>query len=73
VQGLELGIDRFDIQTVKVAGNCCLTLKLARQFICHAIHLFTLLVGLLHDVGHGPFSHLFEREFLPLVLGASNW
>ncbi|RDX67337.1 Deoxynucleoside triphosphate triphosphohydrolase SAMHD1-like protein [Mucuna pruriens] len=47
-QGLELGIDRFDIQTVKLAG-------------------------LLHDVGHGPFSHLFEREFLPQVISGSNW
>ncbi|KAK9272872.1 hypothetical protein L1049_003251 [Liquidambar formosana] len=47
-QGLELGIDRFDIQTVKLAG-------------------------LLHDVGHGPFSHLFEREFLPKVLKGSKW
>ncbi|XP_057769365.1 uncharacterized protein LOC130989400 isoform X2 [Salvia miltiorrhiza] len=47
-QGLELGIDRFDMQTVKLAG-------------------------LLHDVGHGPFSHLFEREFLPKVVLGSEW
>ncbi|KAE8697456.1 HD domain-containing metal-dependent phosphohydrolase family protein isoform 2 [Hibiscus syriacus] len=47
-QGSELGIDQFDVQTVKVAG-------------------------LLHDVGHGPFSHLFEREFLPKVLNGFKW
>lgn len=47
-QGLELGIDNFDIQTVKLAG-------------------------LLHDVGHGPFSHLFEREFLPRVISGYKW
>ncbi|KAM1015163.1 hypothetical protein ACFX1T_044878 [Malus domestica] len=47
-QGSELDIDRFDIQTVKIAG-------------------------LLHDVGHGPFSHLFEREFLPQVRSGSHW
>ncbi|XP_050225736.1 uncharacterized protein LOC126675178 [Mercurialis annua] len=47
-QGLELGIDHFDVQTVKLAG-------------------------LLHDVGHGPFSHLFEREFLPRVTNGAKW
>ncbi|KAJ4838157.1 hypothetical protein Tsubulata_046193 [Turnera subulata] len=50
-QGSELGIEGFDIQTVKLAG-------------------------LLHDVGHGPFSHMFEHEFLPRALknpGDSNW
>ncbi|KAF7819598.1 deoxynucleoside triphosphate triphosphohydrolase SAMHD1-like protein isoform X1 [Senna tora] len=47
-QGMELGIDKFDIQTVKLAG-------------------------LLHDVGHGPFSHLFERNFLPRVISGSHW
>ena len=30
--------------------------------------------GLLHDVGHGPFSHIFEHEFLPRVLtGGVKW
>ncbi|KAH9621159.1 hypothetical protein KSS87_006346 [Heliosperma pusillum] len=48
-QGPELGIDDFDVQTVKLAG-------------------------LLHDVGHGPFSHMFESGFLPKVLhGPSEW
>lgn len=30
-------------------------------------------IGLLHDIGHGPFSHLFEREFLPKVQAGSEW
>ncbi|KAL3368393.1 hypothetical protein AABB24_009317 [Solanum stoloniferum] len=47
-QGQELGIESFDVQTVKLAG-------------------------LLHDVGHGPFSHMFEREFLPRVRDGIKW
>ncbi|KAL6848319.1 hypothetical protein ACP4OV_022447 [Aristida adscensionis] len=31
------------------------------------------LAGLLHDIGHGPFSHLFEHEFLPRVIPGSTW
>ncbi|KDP45364.1 hypothetical protein JCGZ_09613 [Jatropha curcas] len=46
--GLELGIDNFDVRTVRLAG-------------------------LLHDVGHGPFSHMFEREFLPKVINGEKW
>ncbi|XP_024014723.1 deoxynucleoside triphosphate triphosphohydrolase SAMHD1 homolog isoform X1 [Eutrema salsugineum] len=46
--GTELDIDRYDLQTVRLAG-------------------------LLHDIGHGPFSHMFEREFLPKVISGCQW
>ncbi|KAF9587391.1 hypothetical protein IFM89_002031 [Coptis chinensis] len=29
--------------------------------------------GVLHDIGHGPFSHLYESEFLPRVLNRCTW
>ena len=29
--------------------------------------------GLLHDLGHGPFSHAFEHSILPKMLGNHEW
>lgn len=29
--------------------------------------------GLLHDIGHGPFSHLFESEIVPIITGNTSW
>lgn len=75
---MELDIDNFDMTTVKLAGK--------QSHVCREISsveclpplsiltdLFLLSSGLLHDVGHGPFSHLFESEFLPRVLEGSKW
>ncbi|KAG0219960.1 SAM domain and HD [Mortierella sp. NVP41] len=31
------------------------------------------LAGLCHDLGHGPFSHVFDNEFIPQAIPGSNW
>ncbi|KAI3696512.1 hypothetical protein L1987_79530 [Smallanthus sonchifolius] len=59
-----------------LAGNAIEKLKANQGLeldIDHADIHTVKLAGLLHDVGHGPFSHLFEREFLPRVIHGSTW
>ena len=31
------------------------------------------IAGLCHDLGHGPFSHMFDGLFIPLVNKNRNW
>lgn len=35
--------------------------------------LLVQVAGLLHDLGHGPFSHSFEHSILPKLLGDHQW
>jgi hypothetical protein len=42
----------------------------------HVMMILNGVSGLCHDLGHGPFSHVFEHELLPRIVGkkeAKQW
>lgn len=74
IQGPEIDIDSYDIQIVKLAGESdCYESISSLYFHLLTAHIYFSILGLLHDIGHGPFSHMFEHEFLPRVLPGSEW
>lgn len=64
-----------DVKCVEIAGVLP-AVPLWRDFPWGADALFRILAGLCHDLGHGPYSHMFENEFLPKMMGteaAKQW
>jgi hypothetical protein len=41
--------------------------------ISEADVLCVKIAGLCHDLGHGPFSHMFDGRFIPLTCPGSTW
>ncbi|XP_063440682.1 deoxynucleoside triphosphate triphosphohydrolase SAMHD1-like [Mytilus trossulus] len=62
-------------------GVCYLAGQLARMLqkrqpelnITNKDILCVEIAGLCHDLGHGPFSHLFDSKFIPVVRPTSKW
>ncbi|EFJ10092.1 hypothetical protein SELMODRAFT_128840 [Selaginella moellendorffii] len=64
-----LGVYNFARATVFNLDSCWPELELEQSDLTSVG-----LAGLLHDVGHGPFSHVFENEFLPRIgAGLLKW
>ncbi|XP_038069887.1 deoxynucleoside triphosphate triphosphohydrolase SAMHD1-like isoform X2 [Patiria miniata] len=58
-----------------LAGILCRTLQERQQDlnITEKDILCVEIAGLCHDLGHGPFSHMFDQLFIPAVRPDSNW
>jgi len=57
-----------------LAGKLCHTLKKQSSLnITNEDILCVKIAGLCHDLGHGPFSHLFDGIFIPMANPDSKW
>eukprot|EP00795_Rhopilema_esculentum_P001782 gene1782-16269_t len=58
-----------------LAGKLCQTLCKKQPSLCITPEdiLCVKIAGLCHDLGHGPFSHLFDGIFIPMAQPTSNW
>ncbi|XP_038069888.1 deoxynucleoside triphosphate triphosphohydrolase SAMHD1-like [Patiria miniata] len=58
-----------------LAGKLCRTLQKKQQDlnITEKDVLCVEIAGLCHDLGHGPFSHMFDQLFIPVTLPDSEW
>ncbi|KAI9910462.1 hypothetical protein PsorP6_010240 [Peronosclerospora sorghi] len=65
-----LGVSYLSGQTVERLRQQQPELELTRR---DARLLVRKTSGLLHDLGHGPFSHVFEHEFMPRVAAARGY
>lgn len=51
---------------MQLAKERCETL-LPRDAVTQYDKMLVMMAALLHDVGHGPFSHLFDGTFMSMV------